>query len=312
MDLGLTPDQELLDDTLGKLFAEYAGPRRSHELAGAVDGTLVAALESGGYLDVGYLAGPVEAVLFAERAAQYVACAPVIARALVGPLAGITGLPSLVGLIGSSTSLVRYAGQCQAYLCLDGETARLATSDDVEVEPVRSRTPYPMGRVSVRRSEPLGAGSGPALRRAWQVALAVEIGSMALAAVQFSARHVRDRHQFGRPIGSFQAVQHRLARSYSMAAATSALARRGAWHHDDEFVTASAATFACLTARETYDNTHQVTGAIGITTEYGLVEWTMRLLALHAELGGGRSHARHVVAARRSVSQVSQVSSITA
>jgi alkylation response protein AidB-like acyl-CoA dehydrogenase len=155
-----------------------------------------------------------------------------------------------------------------------------------------------MGRVRVRRSRPFGAGSGDALRRAWQVGIAVETGSMALAAVEFASRHVTDRHQFGRPIGAFQAVQHRLARAYAMAQATRWMGRRGAWHHTDEYRTATAATFACLTARETYDDTHQVVGGIGVTTEYGLTEWTMRLLALHSELGGRRAHAVRAASCR--------------
>ena len=157
-----------------------------------------------------------------------------------------------------------------------------------------------MGRVRVARSESLGAGSGDALRRAWQVGIAVETGGDG-ARRRSSSRPVTSATviQFGRPIGSFQAVQHRLAKAYAMAQATRWLARRGAWHHTDEYRTAAAATFACLTARETYDNVHQVVGGIGVTSEYGMTEWTMRLLALHTELGGRHAHARRVAATRR-------------
>jgi alkylation response protein AidB-like acyl-CoA dehydrogenase len=303
MDLELTPDQELLDSTLRGLFADHAGRERSRQMAGAVDTELMKHLDAGGFLDVGYDAGPIEAVLVAERAAEAVACAPVIARVLVAPLAGVRDLPPLVGLIGAPNALVRYAGLCDAYLVLDGDVARVAQRADVDVEPVASRSSYPMGRVQVRKSTALGAGSGDALRRAWQVGIAAEVGAMGVAAVEFSGRHVRDRVQFGKPIGAFQAVQHRLARSYSMSRATTWLARRGAWHNTDEFITASAATFACLATREVYDNTHQVTGAIGITAEYGLVEWTMRLLALNTELGGARAHSRRVAQARRTATR---------
>ena len=71
-----------------------------------------------------------------------------------------------------------------------------------------------------------------------------------------------------------------------------------AWFTTDDYRTAAAATFECLPARETYDNTHQVVGGIGVTSEYGMTEWTMRLLALHTELGGRRAHARRVAASR--------------
>ena len=112
-----------------------------------------------------------------------------------------------------------------------------------------------------------------------------------LPAIAKTVEHVTERHQFGHPIGSFQAVQHRLARAYVMAEGSKWLARRAAWHHDEEFVTASAATFACQSAEVTYTNTQQVSGAIGVTSEHGLVLWTLRLLALRAALGGPR-HAR--------------------
>jgi alkylation response protein AidB-like acyl-CoA dehydrogenase len=299
MDLELTTEQEQLDDALRALFTDHAGPSRVRAVGEGVDTELVKHLEEGGFLDVGYDGGPIEAILVAERASRAVASAPVVARALVAPLAGIRDLPPLVGLVSSARALVRWAGACDAYLVLNGDSASVASRDDVEVEPVPSRAGYPMGRVHVRRGQAVGAGSGDALRRAWQVGIAAEVGSMAEAAVEFSARHVTDRVQFGRAIGSFQAVQHRLARSFSSSQATKWLARRGAWHNGDEFVTASAATFACLTARDTYDDCHQVTGAIGVTSEYDLTAWTMRLLALHSELGGRPAHARRVAQARR-------------
>ena len=302
MDLDLTPEQQQLDEALRALFRDHAGPARAREIGDGIDVALVDRLRVGGFLDAhrdaGRDGGPIEAVLVAERAAAAVACAPVVARVLVGPLAGARDLPDLVGLVSSPAGLVRWAGLCDAYLVLDGDTASVASADDVDVEPVASRSGYPMGRVRVRRSTRLGEGSGAALRRAWQVGIAAETAAMADAAVAFTARHVTDRVQFGRPIGSFQAVQHRLARSYSNAQATMWLARRGAWHHTDEFLTASAATFACHTAQEAYDDCHQVTGGIGVTAEYGLVAWTQRLLALRAELGGRPAHARQVARAR--------------
>jgi alkylation response protein AidB-like acyl-CoA dehydrogenase len=195
--------------------------------------------------------------------------------------------------------LVRYAPECEAFLVLDGDRALLATPDGVEIEPVESALGAPYGRVSVRRGEDLGEGSGDRLRRGWQVAIGAEAAGVMQAAIGRTATHVTERHQFGKPIGSFQAVQHRLARAYVMAQGTKWLSRRAAWYNADEFLTASAAAYACEAAHTTYTNTHQVTGAIGITTEYGLVLWTTRLVSLQRELGGQRAHALRVAAARR-------------
>ena len=202
MDLELSSEQQMLDDALRALFSDHAGYERARDIGTAIDHDLMAQLNAGGFLDVGYDAGPIEATIVAERAAQFVACAPIVARVLVAPLAGVRDLPDLVGLVASPNALVRYAGSCDAYLVLDGDAASVASRDDVDVEMVPSRAGYPMGRVRVRRSEPLGAGSGDALRRAWQVGIAAEVGALAQAAVEFSARHVTDRQQFGRPIGS--------------------------------------------------------------------------------------------------------------
>ena len=290
MDLEPTAEQQQLDAALGTALTRLAGPDRAREMGPKMDLGLLGAFDAAGYLDVGRDAGPVEAVLVVQRAAEALACAPIAARVLVGPLAAVDG---------RSGSMVRYAVECEAFLVLDGTTALLAGTDDVDIEPLEPAFGASLGRVTVRRGEDLGAGSGDRLRRAWQVAIGAEAAGTMLAAITKTAAYVSGRHQFGRPIGSFQAVQHRLARAYAMAQGTRWLSLRAAWFRDDEFLTASAAAYACEAAQVTYTNTHQVTGAIGITTEYGLVLHTMRLMALQRDLGGKRAHARRVAAARR-------------
>jgi hypothetical protein len=235
-----------------------------------------------------------DAVLLVEEAEGAFARAPVAARALVAPL--LPAVPGLaVGLVNGRQSLVRYAGWCDTYLFLEGEEAYVATTDCVDVEVVPSRWGYPLGRVRARDRQPLGEHGGSRLRSAWQLALATEMGAQMTTAVALTARYVTDRHQFGRPIGSYQAVSHRLAQAEVFAQGTTWLARRAAWSPDDRTRAATAATYACEAARYVIEATHQVTGAIGITQEYDLVLSTMRLGVLLAELGGAASHARDVV-----------------
>ncbi len=286
MDLDLTSDQLALEKAVDAVVARHGRGDR-----------LLVELGAAGYLDVVRDAGPIEGVLVVERVAEAAAVGPVAARVLAGPLAGLRDLPPAVGLVeGRTGALCRWAPQCDAFLVLEGDRAWVASRDDVDVEPVESTFGASYGRVTVRRGQEIG--SGDRLRRAWQVAIAAEAEGTMLAAIAKTAQHVTQRHQFGRPIGAFQAVQHRLANAYAMAMGTRWLARRGAWYPDDEFVTASAAAYGCEAAMVTYTNTHQVSGAIGITTEHGLVAWTTRLLGLRRELGGQRAHARRVVAAR--------------
>ena len=303
MDLELSAEQLELDRALATIMARQAGPDRARELGDKMDRALLDALADSGFLDTVQGAGPIEGVLVTERAAEGVACAPVAARVLVGPLAGIDDLPPAVGLADRRVeALVRYGTECEAFLVLDGDGdagAVLASADDVDVQPVAASFGPGYALVTVRVGEELGPGVGARLRGAWQVAIAVEAAATMRTAVLNTVQYVTQRHQFGRPIGSFQAVQHKLAQAYVGAEASQWLARRAAWYHDDEFLTASAAAYACESADLVYSNTHQVSGAIGVTNEYGLVLWTLRLLALRSALGGKRMHARRVAAARR-------------
>jgi hypothetical protein len=301
MDLELSAEQEQLDRALSTLMGRYAGPDRARELGDKMDRALLDALADSGFLNTVHEAGPIEGVLVTERAAEALACAPVAARVLVGPLAGIRDLPPAVGLADRRReAMVRYGAECEAFLAIDADGgAVLANAEDVEVLPVAASLGPGYALVTVRRGAELGPELGERLRNAWQVAIAVEAAATMRTAVLKTVHYVTQRHQFGKPIGSFQAVQHKLAQAYVAAEASRWLARRAAWLNDDEFVTASAAAYACESAEVTYAATHQVSGAIGVTTEYGLVLWTLRLLAIRAQMGGKRTHARRVAASRR-------------
>jgi alkylation response protein AidB-like acyl-CoA dehydrogenase len=82
-----------------------------------------------------------------------------------------------------------------------------------------------------------------------------------------TSKFVAERHQFGRPIGSFQAIQHWLATAYVMAEGARWLTRRAAATPDDEYLTAYAAAYACEAADNVFTSTHQTSRAIGLTTE---------------------------------------------
>jgi alkylation response protein AidB-like acyl-CoA dehydrogenase len=137
----------------------------------------------------------------------------------------------------------------------------------------------PMGRVSFGDSGSVADLdlSEPALRstladrRLLCSALLIGAGQAALAQ---TVTHVRARHQFGRPIGSFQALQHRLADcSTQLSAAELLLRRGGSLDADDPDRAAIAArTFLAagdageLAAREAM----QMFGGYGVCTEYDL------------------------------------------
>ncbi len=111
-------------------------------------------------------------------------------------------------------------------------------------------------------------------------------------------KYAQERCAFGKPIGSLQSIQHRLARAYALAQAVKWLARRAAWDPSDVAAAASAANYAARAMREVITSAHQVSGGMGITDEFGVSRYTAKLAMLHLELGGARAHARAVAHAR--------------
>ena len=114
-------------------------------------------------------------------------------------------------------------------------------------------------------------------------------------------QHARDRHQFGRPIGAFQAVAHRCADMRSEVDACRALALRAAWAldrgDDDELAVAAALAYANDALRRVAMHAHQVHGAIGFSTEHDLHLFTRRIKAFELTYGSTARHQERLATA---------------
>lgn len=109
-------------------------------------------------------------------------------------------------------------------------------------------------------------------------------------ALAIATRHVSERVQFGRPIGSFQTVANRLADARSAIDATRMLVHRAGWAIDTGAGgvanhVAAVKVHAAGTIRAVVANTHQNLGALGFTMEHDLQLYTRRLKALELALG---------------------------
>jgi alkylation response protein AidB-like acyl-CoA dehydrogenase len=195
---------------------------------------------------------------------------------------------------------VRFAAHARSLVVDEGETARVVTLAPGEVEAVPSSYGYPLGRLraAAGRGESVGAGSGERLRRWWRVALAAELAGTLRAALDVTLAYVKQRRQFGRAIGSFQAVQHRLAECHVLVEGCRWLAREAAWKDAEAESAAAAAAFAGAAAARVFTDVHQLSGAIGYTREHDLHVFSMRLQALRLELGGVGAHRRALASAR--------------
>lgn len=149
--------------------------------------------------------------------------------------------------------------------------------------------------------------SGPA--RTPDVARAFEYGALATAAqllgagqamLDESVAYAKQRSQFGRAIGSYQAIKHKLAdvhialelaRPLVYGAALS-LADHSQDTRRDVSAAKSAASDAALLSARAALQTH---GAIGYTAECDLSQWVLRVQALHSTWGTPASHRRRVL-----------------
>jgi alkylation response protein AidB-like acyl-CoA dehydrogenase len=106
---------------------------------------------------------------------------------------------------------------------------------------------------------------------------------------------VRERRQFGVPVGSFQAVKHRLADvALRLALAGPAVLAAG-WsaatgNPAQERALAAAAVLATEAATEAAKAALQCHGAIGYTVEYDLHLYAKRVWALTAADPGAEHH----------------------
>ena len=157
------------------------------------------------------------------------------------------------------------------------------------------------GRQVLARGPAVAAAAGHAFDLG-ALACAAQLLGAGRALLAASVRHARQRVQFGRAIGSFQAVKHQLADvaiSLEFArplldAAALALADRGQCAARD----VSAAKIACAGAAHRAARTAlQVHGAIGYTQEHDLGLWLTKVRALIPAWGTQAEHRARVMAA---------------
>src|SRR5262249_2689212 len=101
--------------------------------------------------------------------------------------------------------------------------------------------------------------------------------------------HVSQRQQFGRPIGSFQALQHRLATGAMLIETARWLGPKAA-STGDPADAALAAAHAKDPARAVVYDLPQFSGALGLRPRYPLHLFTYRANYLQSELGASGDH----------------------
>lgn len=139
----------------------------------------------------------------------------------------------------------------------------------------------------VARPTTLGGAVATELRRRRALARAVALDAVITATVEMTLRYAVQRHQFGRPIASFQLVRHRLAELIGERDSVSALVKTAISGEecDPQMSAVAARVRAGDAATNVARIAHQVHGAIGTTEEFRLSRLTRRLWAWRDEYG---------------------------
>jgi alkylation response protein AidB-like acyl-CoA dehydrogenase len=187
----------------------------------------------------------------------------------------------------------------------EGRTTLLVRAKEASIQPTGGADlTRPIARVRFdgskieERFDPAGLG---ALRDRTRVLVAADAAGGAAKALEMAVAYAKEREQFDRPIGSFQAVKHRAADAWRAVEAARLAVWYAAWAiangAEDATVAASAAkAIACEAFVKAAADSIQIHGGIGFTWEHDAHLYYRRALADQTMLGDSASH-RDAIAA---------------
>ncbi|NGO48165.1 acyl-CoA dehydrogenase family protein [Streptomyces ureilyticus] len=167
-------------------------------------------------------------------------------------------------------------------LAVDGEELRLAPGHGpvrTSLDPARRLTLLDRGGELLARNPPL-----PRALTWARLATAAQALGVGLALLDTTVAYVKQRVQFGVPIGSFQALKHQLADAKIALEFARPLVFGAALSMDPADVAAAKVT-ASEAAYATARTALQLHGAIGYTAEYDLSLWLTKARALRTAWG---------------------------
>jgi alkylation response protein AidB-like acyl-CoA dehydrogenase len=272
--------------------------------AGAVEVALVVEQLAAGLAGAGYLGAVLatEVLLGGGAAGDGTPAALVVAEIGAGRAAGVVLDPQLAHLapVGGDRAVAVDAAEGALVVGLEPDgtvaTARAGARLDAadltralrRVEPRPAAVP-PSAAVPPGAVPPGAAGAlDPPAAARWQaLALALTCADMVGAmtgALSGAVAHARQRRQFGRPVGSFQAVQHLCADQLVSIEAARSVTWHAAWavdalEPDDALLAARVAKAWCAdVGREVCEAAVQVWGGLGMTWECDAHRYLRRVL----------------------------------
>jgi alkylation response protein AidB-like acyl-CoA dehydrogenase len=322
MNFDFTDDQQAIKRTAKELLSERFKAERVRELAEAAeydDATWKELCELGWpgiYVDEQYGGqglGVVELVILMEELGYALAPLPFLSGAAAGLLVQAAGseeqkqrwLPGIASgelratggmLRGDEAKLVPDADEAELIVLCGAEGVVAVERSAATVEPVatmdatrRFARVRASGAGEALEGEP-GPGIGAAL-----VALSAELTGVAQRAMEMAVVYARERKQFGRPIGAYQAVSHRCAQMLLETEGARSATYYGAWTADAEpesleLACSMAKAYASDAGWRVCTSALQVHGGIGFTWEHDLHFFLKRAKVDALLYGSAREH----------------------
>jgi alkylation response protein AidB-like acyl-CoA dehydrogenase len=195
--------------------------------------------------------------------------------------------------------LVPDADSASVLVLVDGDSASVVEAGSAEVEQrdtIDSTRRF--SSVRVTGGEALGGDVQAGVDRA-EIALAAELVGVAQWAMDQAVAYAKDRKQFDRPIGSYQAVAHRCAQMMLEVESSRSAAYYAGWVADNEpeslaLAASMAKAYAADAGWRVTASSLQVHGGIGFTWEHDLHFFLKRARTDGHLLGSPRSHRDRV------------------
>jgi alkylation response protein AidB-like acyl-CoA dehydrogenase len=294
VDFDYSDDQHLLMTAFESLLERFRAPPPGQHGYVAYSGELQAELAASGFLEItgqpGF--GLLEAAMMTEAAAHCPVSVELAASAMLGAALGLAAPVAVAWGVGRP---VRFLPVARTVVVIEDGRVTAGTPCADIARPVTGVAAYPIAVLSAlpHDARQLSGTEAATVRRRALIGVAAEAAGLMRGAVGHTVQYVRERRQFGQPLGNFQAIQHRLAEDAQLVRACRWLAFRAAYA-DDAKEAAVALLYAQEAMRKVINDCHQFSGAMGLTLEFPLHLWTYRLKVLQGEAGGRGAQAGSV------------------
>lgn len=255
-------------------------------------------------------AHPVDLVVALEGLGKWAVPGPVVESVAVAPLLLSShedgAEPST--RLASGELIATVAAPPITPRALDADVAGLVLiADDIGVREAQAGTQHESIDATRRVFDVIPTGGGISLDTSYAInhgvlAISAQLIGAGQALLDRAVEYAKQRSQFGRPIGSYQAIKHKLADVHIALELARPLVYGAALSIADESPTAArdvsaakvaAGRAAYLAARSSL----QTHGAIGFTAEYDLSLWILKVRALMSAWGTPEWHRARVLEA---------------